>query len=455
MVFTFRLDMQIKYLNSATVLISKDDTSILCDPWLIDGEFYGSWCIYPPLKVKPQDFDDVNAIYISHIHPDHFSVKTLQKMNRKIPVYIHKFAYDKLRVGIENLGYEVIELEHEKSTLINKKISLEILAADDCDPEICMKYFGCGKAEKTFGSTTIDTMSVVTDGNQVIVNTNDSPYPLAYETANKIKKKYNNIDLLMLGYSSANSYPQCFQLSEEEKEMGKNKVIKNFLEYAESYIALLKPRFYFPFAGRYVLGGKNFELNKHTANILPDYAVNLLNSSKNLPTSSEGILLNANCSFDLESGLSSEKYIPINKKEQEDYCRNVLSKKKYDYEFEEMPTLDTFLEIIPKCIKNFHKKIDSINFKSKTMIIIPLDEKNYLLFHPNEPEYEIINQERFNKIDDNYIIIKTDLRLLYNLFKGPKFANWNSAEIGSHLKFIRSKDVYERGLFWCLNYLHS
>ena len=84
MVFTFRLDMQIKYLNSATVLISKDDTSILCDPWLIDGEFYGSWCIYPPLKVKPQDFDDVNAIYISHIHPDHFSVKTLQKMNRKI-----------------------------------------------------------------------------------------------------------------------------------------------------------------------------------------------------------------------------------------------------------------------------------------------------------------------------------------------------------------------------------
>ena len=61
--------MQLKYINSASVLISEDDTSIICDPWLVDGEYYGSWYIYPPLKVKPQDFDNVNAIYISHIHP--------------------------------------------------------------------------------------------------------------------------------------------------------------------------------------------------------------------------------------------------------------------------------------------------------------------------------------------------------------------------------------------------
>ena len=58
-------------------------------------------------------------------------------------------------------------------------------------------------------------------------------------------------------------------------------------------------------------------------------------------------------------------------------------------------------------------------------------------------------------VNDDFIIIKADLRLLYNLFKGPRFANWNSAEIGSHLKFTRSNDIYERGLFWCLNYLHS
>ena len=84
-----------------------------------------------------------------------------------------------------------------------------------------------------------------------------------------------------------------------------------------------------------------------------------------------------------------------------------------------------------------------------------MQEKYYLHFQSNTPDYKIINQEQFEKINDDFIIIKTDLRLLYNLFKGPRFANWNSAEIGSHLKFARSNDIYERGLFWCLNYLHS
>ena len=64
-------------------MISEKDTSILCDPWLVDGEFYGSWCIFPSLTIKPEDFDNVDAIYISHIHPDHFSVKTLKRMNKK------------------------------------------------------------------------------------------------------------------------------------------------------------------------------------------------------------------------------------------------------------------------------------------------------------------------------------------------------------------------------------
>ena len=447
--------MQLKYINSASVLISEDDTSIICDPWLVDGEYYGSWCIYPPLKVKPQDFDNVNAIYISHMHPDHFSIKTLEKMNKKIPVYIHKFAYDMLRKGIENLGFEVIELEHEKSALINKKLSLQILASDNCNPEICIKYFGCGQAEKSYGSTTIDSMSVISNGKQVIVNTNDTPYPLGYESAQKIKNKYDTIDLLLLGYSSANSYPQCFQLSEKEKNIGKHKVVTKFLDYAESYISLFKPRFYFPFAGRYVLAGKNFELNEYTANISPDDAVDFLDSSKNIPNSSQSVRLNSNCSFDIDTGISNEKYIPLDKKEQQEYCQNILSKQKYDYEYEDEPTFEKFTDIIPKCVKNFHDKIESINFKSKTRIIIPLQEKYYLHFQSNTPDYKIINQEQFEKINDDFIIIKTDLRLLYNLFKGPRFANWNSAEIGSHLKFARSNDIYERGLFWCLNYLHS
>ena len=82
--------MKIKYLSSASVLIQDEDSSILTDPWFVDGEFYGSWNNYPPCTVNLNELENIDGIYISHIHPDHFSVKTLKKMNKTIPVFIHK-----------------------------------------------------------------------------------------------------------------------------------------------------------------------------------------------------------------------------------------------------------------------------------------------------------------------------------------------------------------------------
>ena len=78
--------MKVKFLSSACVEIIHDGVKILCDPWLIDGEYYGSWAHYPPFDFDPNYFDDIDFIYISHQHPDHFSVKTLSKLNKKIPV---------------------------------------------------------------------------------------------------------------------------------------------------------------------------------------------------------------------------------------------------------------------------------------------------------------------------------------------------------------------------------
>ena len=36
-----------------------------------------------------------------------------------------------------------------------------------------------------------------------------------------------------------------------------------------------------------------------------------------------------------------------------------------------------------------------------------------------------------------YVRYETDVRLLKRLLMGPRFAHWNNAEIGSHIKFFR------------------
>ena len=50
--------MFITHLNGACEIIISNGVKILTDPWLVDGEYYGSWYTYPP--VDDFDFSDLD-----------------------------------------------------------------------------------------------------------------------------------------------------------------------------------------------------------------------------------------------------------------------------------------------------------------------------------------------------------------------------------------------------------
>ena len=58
--------------NACGIFTGSNGTTILCDPWLVDGVFEGSWHHFPKLKTTFDDVQNIDAIYISHLHPDHF-----------------------------------------------------------------------------------------------------------------------------------------------------------------------------------------------------------------------------------------------------------------------------------------------------------------------------------------------------------------------------------------------
>ena len=447
--------MKITFLTSASVLIEDQGVKILCDPWLVDGEFYGSWYHYPPCNFKPEDFNDVDYIYISHIHPDHFSTKTLSRMNKKIPVLIHDFHYRYLHDNIVRLGFAVITLKHNERTLLKNNLFINILAADNCNPEICMKYFGCGLAEKTLGSTSIDSMCVIDNGKNVIVNTNDCPFQLGHKSASRIKENYKEIDFLLAGYSSATAYPQCFELSESVLEDAKKTIKEKFLRQTESYVNLFKPKYFMPFAGRYVLSGKNHFLNEKRSIPELEEAYDYFEKSKNIEhDKSKCIILNQKSNFDLSNNTQSENYTHIIKSQKLDYIEKHLSKQKYDYERNEFPSIDDLLELLEKSFSRFDSKCKELGFSSDTTILISLPGENILKIPCNGESFELIPRETLKDIS-KYVYISLDSRLLKLLLSGPKYAHWNNAEIGSHLKFKRNPNVYERALFYCLNYLHA
>ena len=82
--------MKVKYIYSACLEVETQDLTILMDPWFTDGIYDGSWYQFP--KIDPFDYiTKPDVIYISHIHPDHYDPKFLQKLFKKfgeIPIYI-------------------------------------------------------------------------------------------------------------------------------------------------------------------------------------------------------------------------------------------------------------------------------------------------------------------------------------------------------------------------------
>jgi len=448
--------MKLIYLSSASVIINHEKTNILCDPWLVDGEFYGSWFHYPSLNFKPEDFNFVDYIYISHIHPDHLSMKTLSRMDKKIPIIILNYVDKFLKRNIERLGFNVIELEHNKRTHLKDNLYINILAAHYCNPELCSKLMGCSNVEKIFGATSLDSMSVIDNGKEVVVNTNDCPFEIAKFSADAIKEYYKNIDFLLVGYTGAGPYPQCFDmLTDQEKNDAAIKKKKQFFNQAESYVNLFQPKFFMPFAGRYTLGGKLADLNDQRG--VPDLeeAFDYFTVSSNINQKKHKcIILNAQNNFDISTEKATAPYRKSNLREKINYIKNVLSTIKFDFENKPHITLEQINRLLPKCYERFENRRKKINYNSDKVILLKIIEDKILVISCNGSGYKIIPEVE-KKDFKNFLFIELDDRLLNLLLLGPKFAHWNNAEIGSHLRFYRYPDVFERAQYHCLCYFHS
>jgi len=80
--------MKFKFIgNAGGIFTGSNGTRILCDPWIVDGVFEDAWYHYPPLKTKLSDIKDVDGIYVSHIHPDHYDERTFN-FPKDIPIII-------------------------------------------------------------------------------------------------------------------------------------------------------------------------------------------------------------------------------------------------------------------------------------------------------------------------------------------------------------------------------
>ena len=146
---------------------------------------------------------------------------------------------------------------------------------------------------------------------------------------------------------------------------------EKFLNIGLQYLNLLKPKYYMPFAGTYTLAGKLAELEKFKGTI---ELQNVLKLYQEKYKTGEGFALNSFEHFDLETGQCSKEYVPIDLEKKAQYVEDVLKHQKYDYEYDDEPTLENILRLVSKSYDRYDKKREEIQLSTKTNIYIYLPE---------------------------------------------------------------------------------
>ena len=171
----------VKFLNHSSVIIDSGSTRILCDPWFKGAAFGNSWRLLVENSHSLNDLE-YDYIFLSHEHPDHFSIPTLKELNGP-KIFLYQKTQDKKVVKyLEAQGHTVIEFDHGIPNNIGD-ISVSIYVVDGYDSAVLFKL----------------------PNGESVLNINDCRIELDTDLVMQMKKDAGGgIDLCLMQFSYAN-----------------------------------------------------------------------------------------------------------------------------------------------------------------------------------------------------------------------------------------------------------
>jgi len=218
--------MRFTILSHAGMLVETLGVKLLTDPWLLGSCYWRSWWNYPRPVLPPGLLDNLDYIYITHHHWDHFHGPSLRKLPRNVTVMVPSAQSTFLIDDLAGFGFkEIVEMPHGKEFTLGSGLRLTSY------------HFGI------FPDSTL----VIDDGDSVIVNMNDckiTGLPLR-----QLLRRHPRVDFLLRSHSSASPYPHCVEAEDPQdlQYRSNEDYMTEFVRAAE----LVKPRYAIPFASNH------------------------------------------------------------------------------------------------------------------------------------------------------------------------------------------------------------
>jgi UDP-MurNAc hydroxylase len=414
--------IRVTYFYSACVGIASPDVRVLCDPWFTEGIYDGSWFHYPKLENPLEVIGEVDFVYVSHIHPDHYDPCFLRLYLERYPtarVIITSFVpnYLSMKMKADGIAHEVVDERTVGDTHFNLVLS------------------GCGPP------SSIDSALVMRCGSRSVVNFNDNPGGV--EQMAFIKSLCGEIDIALLPYAGAGAWPQTyFDAGDELRERAEQKQHSAFERYRR-IASTLDPKVRIPFAGKYVLGGHLHELNASRG--VPD-AVEVLDFDSQAVVLADGgqawidteTLKPSSARTEAYDGAEVATFIRSLANQAMDYEREFG-----DFDLGEVP----FDEILNSAYRHAHERsICEIDW----FFCIELSE-GWFVFNANRNQFQPLMLDEVANVSPRSEL-RIDLRYLFGLL--TFVYHWNNAEIGSQYQTRRFPEEYRAEVQGFLNFFH-
>lgn len=287
--------MKFTILSHAGMMIEAQGIKLVSDPWILGSCYWRSWWNYP--KPVPFSKEDVNYVYLTHMHWDHFHGPSLRKFPPNIVFLVPKAPTSCIVDDLRDFSFKsIIEMTHGSTLKLAPNLQV---------------------TSYQFGLNTDSTL-VVEDGVTTLVNMNDCK--LAGLPLRQVLQRHPKIDFLFRSHSSAQPYPQCVHAEDAaDLRYRKNEdYVSDFVESAR----LVKPRYAIPFASNNCfLHRETFRFNEGV--VSPLDVKSFFDSDK--PAETQCVVMVAGDSWDDESGfhIQEQDYFTAKERHLQEYKQDV------------------------------------------------------------------------------------------------------------------------------------
>jgi UDP-MurNAc hydroxylase len=215
-------DAVIRYLGHAGFIIEQRGVRLLIDPWFYPA-FLAAWFPFPDNRQLLPDVTDgrFDALYVSHLHEDHFDQRVLGRLDRRLKVLVPRYRSKAMLRRLSAMGFEnIVLLGHREQHVLAEGFTATML---------------------------LDTSHKEDSG--LLVDLDGFRFLDLNDCNTALSELPEQVDLLAAQYSGAMWYPNCYSYPPKIMAQKVAAVRASLMETLVAKARLTGARAYLPSAG--------------------------------------------------------------------------------------------------------------------------------------------------------------------------------------------------------------